>query len=138
MSNVREVTVRWRGEGLQFEARGTEPASPAIEIDGDGETGPSPMQVLLTAAGSCAAIDVVLILKKMRVDVRDVDVRVQGVRREEEPRRFVSIHLAFRVAGEGVDANRAERAVQLSVEKYCSVLSTVAEDVDVSHDVVVV
>lgn len=138
MSNVREVTLEWTGDGVHFRGRGTRPPSPAVDIDGDGESGPSPTQQLLLAAGACSAIDVVMILQKMRVGLEDVQVRVTGTRREEHPRRFVSLHLEFRVAGEGADETKAKRAVELSVEKYCSVIHTLAEDVTVTYDVVVV
>lgn len=138
MSNVREVLLQWRGEGLEFHGHGTIPESPSVEIDSDSGSGPSPSQQLLLAAGSCAAVDVVMILQKMRVDLEKVSVRVRGTRREDYPRRFVAVHLAFEVSGTGLNRSKADRAVQLSVEKYCSVLHTLAGDLDISYDVAVV
>ena len=137
MGNVRAVRLDWLGEGMRFRAAGTEPATPAIEIDGDGGSGPSPTLALLMAAGSCSGSDVVLILKKMRVRLAQVSVEVRGERREAEPRRFVAMHLRYVVSGEGVDRAKVERAVQLSLEKYCSVVHSLAPDLKVTHDVVV-
>jgi putative redox protein len=77
-----------------------------------------------------------LILTKGRVSLRRVAVDVQGTRREIEPRRFVKIRYRFVIAGENLDRARAERAVKLSVDKYCSVMHTLAPDIDVAYDIV--
>lgn len=138
MSNLRAVEMEWTGTGLQFTARGTDPESPSVLIDGDNDAGASPMQHLLMAAGACAAIDVVMILQKMRIGLTHTAVRLEGVRREENPKRYVSLKFVFEVSGEGIDQAKADRAAQLSVEKYCSVLHTLASDLSVSYDVVLV
>lgn len=134
--NLRAVTLDWTGQGMVFRGRGSEPATPEIVLDGDGAAGPSPMLALLLAAASCSASDVVLILEKMRVALERLTVEVEGVRRDEEPRRYVALHFSFRMAGAGLDHAKAERAVSLSLEKYCSVVHTLAPDVAVTHDVV--
>lgn len=135
-TNLREARLEWLGEGLRFRALGTEPATPAIEIDGDGQNGPSPMIALLLAAGGCTGADVVSILQKMRVRLAQVTIEVGGRRREEHPRRYESLHLRYTVSGEGLDAEKAARAVALSLEKYCSVLHSLAPDLKVTHEVV--
>lgn len=118
---------------MRFSGGGTEPATPAIAIDGDGESGPSPMIALLLAAAGCAGADVVVILKKMRVRLRELAIAVEGTRRDEEPRRYVALRVRFRLAGEGLDRAKAERAVSLSLEKYCSVVSSLAPDIAIDH-----
>ena len=135
LSNLRTAHLEWTGLGMRFRGAGTEPRTPEIEIDGDGETGPSPTLLLLLSAAACAASDVVLILTKGRVALRRVAVDVQGTRRDVEPRRFVSIRYRFTIAGDKLDRAKAERAVQLSVEKYCSVMHTLAPDLDVAYDI---
>ncbi len=129
------MELAWSGEGLRFSGSGTQPVTPAISIDGDGEMGPSPMIALLLAAAGCAGADVVVILKQMRVRLREVSIAVEGTRRDEEPRRYVSLRFRFRLAGEGLDRAKAERAVNLSVEKYCSVLSSLAPDISLDCDI---
>ncbi len=135
MPQVRSVALTWSGEGLRFSGGGTEPATPAIAIDGDAEAGPSPMLALLLAAAGCSGSDVVVILRKMRVGLREVAVEVEGTRRDEEPRRFMSLRFRFRLAGEGLDRAKAERAVELSLEKYCSVVHTLDPDIDIEYHV---
>ena len=137
MSTTRSVALQWTGSGLQFRATGTEPPAPTqVLIDGDNEEGASPMQHLLMAAGACSAVDVVVILQKMRIGLTRVDVSVTGERAADDPKRFVSIRFGFNIAGDGLDHAKAERAVKLSVEKYCSVLHTLAADLEVSYDIV--
>jgi len=135
MPQTRAVALSWSGDGLRFEGAGTEPETPAIAVDGDGAAGPSPMQALLLAAAGCTAADVVLILRKMRVELRSLDVSVQGTRRDEEPRRYTALHFGFKVAGGGLDRAKAERAVSLSLEKYCSVVATLAPDITVDYEI---
>ena len=137
MPSERAVVLEWKGEGLKFDGRGSIPTSPGITVDGDSETGPSPMQALLLSAASCAASDVVLILEKMRVGLKRFSVTVTGMRRDVDPRKYISIHFAFQLAGSGLDEAKAERAVALSVEKYCSVIHSLAPDIAISHDIAV-
>jgi putative redox protein len=137
MGSTRAVRLEWTGSELEFSGVGVTPESPRISIDGDHVSGAAPMQLLLHAAGACSGIDVVLILRKMRVELERLTVDVSGERRAEDPRRFESIQLSFHVWGKGVDQAKAARAVQLSVEKYCSVLHSLAPDISVSHRVAV-
>ncbi len=92
-------------------------------IGGD-ESGFRPMQLVLAAMGSCAGIDVVNILKKSRVDFDTLDVEVEGMRKQGTPSPFKAIRVVFTVRGRNVDFAKADKAVKLSVEKYCSVIAS--------------
>lgn len=118
----RSVTLSWE-EGYRFRARTEEGAVTTIDGAGDGQR-PSPMYLLLESLGGCMAIDVVDILEKSREQVRGLEVEVSGVRREEAPRRYVELSLGFLVRGEDLSRTSVERAVDLSLEKYCSVFHT--------------
>lgn len=130
--NVREVTMRWTGE-LTFE--GGAPGRPAIVVDGAGAAATSPVELLLLAAATCSAADVVTILRKQRVGLRALDVAVAGTRRDQEPRRYTALHFRFTISGEGADETKARRAIDLSLEKYCSVVASLAPDIRISYDV---
>ena len=93
------------------------------------------MLVLLLAAAGCTSADVVLVLEKMRVQLTSLSVEAEGVRRDEDPRRYDAIHFRYRISGSGLDDEKAQRAVSLSVEKYCSVMHTLAPDIAISYDV---
>lgn len=83
-----------------------------------------PMQTMLAALCGCSAVDVVSILKKQRQPLVDLVIKVDGERQKGvEPSLWEKIHLLFQITGE-VDPTKASRAVQLSIEKYCSVAET--------------
>ncbi len=129
---TKHVTIAWK-DGMRFE--GGTPGGPATVVDGDGIAGPSPVMTLLIAAAGCTGSDVISILQKMRLRVTAFSVEISGVRREEEPRRFLSIHLTYHLAGDGLEESKVRRAIELSLEKYCSVTHSLAPDIAVTYDV---
>jgi putative redox protein len=132
MEETKRVSLRWE-EGLRFV--GGAPEGPNTHIDGDNTTAAGPMLTLLLAAGSCSGSDVVLILKKMRIELRDLRIEVTGRRREQEPRRYTAIHFDYHIGGTGLSQDKAHRAVSLSVEKYCSVIHSLAPDIAITYAV---
>jgi putative redox protein len=133
-SNLRHATLSWTHD-LVFE--GGPPGGPSVMVDGDGATAISPIVMLLVSLAACTGSDVVMILRKMRVDLRTLVIAVTGTRREEDPRRYVALHLAFRIAGTGLDETKARRAIDLSIEKYCSVVHSLAPDIAFSYDLAI-
>jgi len=134
MARSAEVTVRWKQQ-LQFEGEGK--GRPPILVDGDSRAAMSPVETLLLAAATCTASDVVIILQKQRIKLEALDIAVQGTRRETEPRRLTAIAFHFTVRGEGADDTKVRRAVDLSIEKYCSVIASLAPDIAISYDVTI-
>jgi putative redox protein len=133
-TNIRTAAVVWEG-GMRF--RGGTSGGPTVTLDADSVAGPGPMVTLLVAAAACSGADVVHILEKMRITLRRYRMDVTGVRAEEHPRRYRSLHVVFTLAGDGLDEDKARRAVDLSVTKYCSVLQSLDPDIPVSYDIVV-
>jgi putative redox protein len=128
------VRATWE-RGYRFDTG--RPGGPLARIDGDGETGQSPPDALLSALAACSGIDVVDILAKRRTPVEKLTIDVEGERREDIPRRFVRLTLTYHLEGAGVEAVHAERAVALAFEKYCSVAASLAPDIVVETIVVV-
>jgi putative redox protein len=136
VARTAAVTMRWVKQ-LQFEGRGTGGDRPTILVDGDTKVATSPVELLLLAAATCTASDIVIILQKQRVQLEALDIDVDGTRRDEEPRRFTAIAFHIRVRGEGADDVKVRRAVDLSIEKYCTVLASLAPDIQISYDVAI-
>jgi len=126
------IDVQWVG-GLNFEAGRAE--GPKIRIDGDAQSAPSPFDVLLAAMATCASTDVVTILQKQRTPVQALAVRVEAARVESTPRRLASAILHFSITAPGTTIEKATRAVELSVTKYCSVRSSLIADAPVTWTV---
>ena len=122
------VHMTWAG-GERFDAG--RPGGPPLRIDVTGETGPGPVDTLISALASCAAIDVIEILAKRRTPVRALTVDVVGERVDTIPRRLRQVTLAFRIGGDGIERVHAERAIDLAVNKYCSVKDSLARDIPV-------
>jgi putative redox protein len=93
------------------------------------------MEGLLLAAAGCAGADIVVILKKMKVALETVSIDLVGERRPEHPKRYTSLKYVFRLAGEGLERSKAERAVRLSLNKYCSVVHSLNPDISVDHEI---
>ena len=129
MSDIR-VEASWVG-GLRFEAVGK--AGVPVLVDGDGERAISPVETLSVALAGCMGADVVDILRKGRIELGGLTVRVEGDRRPEPPRRYTALRLDFLASGVAAsDMDKLERAVDLSREKYCSVLHSLRPDLDVA------
>ncbi len=109
------------------------PIGAGEKVGGDG-TGFRPMELLLASMASCAVIDTVLILKKMQVAFHHIDIEIQGERVDATPAPFSNIELRFLVRGaDPANLAKAEKAVSLSVEKYCSVAASLDPEIAVKH-----
>ncbi|HEX7117625.1 MAG TPA: OsmC family protein [Longimicrobiales bacterium] len=124
------VNLRWTGDGLRFEG-GADTAA-VVPVDGGGEAGARPTELLLLGLAGCMGVDIVDILGKMRVPLEGLDIRVEGDRAAEPPRRFVRIRILCDVRGvSDADEAKLQRAIALSKEKYCSVLHTLRPDCEI-------
>ncbi|HUF11934.1 MAG TPA: OsmC family protein [Longimicrobiales bacterium] len=130
-----DVSLRWERRGLEFSAQGS--AGREFPIDGNTATATSPVETLLIALASCMAADIVDIGGKMRLSIGSLDVHATGIRNPEPPRRYLSAHLVFTVGGvPAVDAPKLERALALSIEKYCSVMHSLRGDMEITTELV--
>ena len=128
---MRTVRVAWDPAAERFTASGTHPGqtisvnAPHVPGSDQPATGFSASELILAGVGSCAAWDMVEILRKGRQDVTGVDVRVEGTQDPERPWPYRSIVLHFSIQGRGVSERAVERAIALSTGRYCSALATV-------------
>jgi putative redox protein len=133
-----KVKLNRVNDDFHFEAQGN--SNVTVHIDSkvnDEVNGASPMELLLMAVGGCNAIDIVSILKKQRQHITGYHIEVEGTRKEvRQAKPFESIHVSIHLEGD-IDKAKAERAAQLSFDKYCSVSITLEGAVDVTYDVYV-
>jgi putative redox protein len=129
--NLREASVKWEG-GLRF--RGGSAGGPTGLIDAEGLEAPGPMVTLLLAAVACSGADIVGILQKMQVTLQELSTQVSGRRAPEHPKRYLTLHFVYRIRGDGLDEAKARRAVDLSHQKYCSVLHSLNSDIALTYE----
>lgn len=130
-----QATVKWQ-QGLSFE--GTTEEGNKVIMDGERANGASPMEMVMMAAGSCSSIDIVMILEKARQKITNVEVKLEGERVDAVPSVFSKINLHFIVAGKELSEKQVERAVNLSMEKYCSVSIMLGKSVEISHSLEII
>jgi putative redox protein len=118
------VDLEWRGE-LRFAGTSGEHH---LVLDSAEKAGPSPIQALGLALAGCMAMDVVHILVKGRATIQSMTVHLTGKRADAPPRRFVDIEARFSFRTDA-SAEKVERAIALSREKYCSVWHSMREDI---------
>ena len=128
----RTIEVDWVAGG-RFDAH--RPGGPPIRLDADASSGPSPFDGLLAALAACAATDVVSILQKQRTPVTALRVAVEAQRVDAIPKRLASAVLHFSITAPGATPEKAARAVELSVTKYCSVRSSLIAEAPVTWTV---
>jgi len=140
-----ECTVSWTGSlgtqsGMGFVAEtgsghtlvmdgAPDPAKPE---NGGLNLAPRPLETVLAGTGGCTAYDVVLILKRGRLDVRGCTVKLSAERAEVDPKVFTRIHMHFTVSGRNIPAAAVERAIAMSHEKYCSASIMLGKTAEIS------
>ena len=128
------IHVDWVG-GHRFDAG--RPNGPTARIDGEGETGQSPPETLLSALATCVSYDVVDILAKQRTPIESLEIDVVGERVDTVPRRYKHITLNFHISGKGIEKEQALRAIELSATKYCSVRDSLRADIEIEWTVAI-
>ncbi|PLT30610.1 OsmC family protein [Peribacillus deserti] len=131
-----KTAIKWEGK-MAFS--GTTPSGHKIHMDAAAEiggenTGARPTELLLHAVAGCTAIDIVSILKKMRLNLTDLSIDIEGSRAEEHPKRFTGIHIHYSLEGD-LPEDKVARAIKLSKETYCSVSNSLSAEIKVSYDI---
>jgi putative redox protein len=127
MTNAKVTYV----QGLQFV--GGASSGHALVMDSDpANSGLRPMELLLLGIGGCSGMDVVSILKKKKQDVTGFEINVKGEKAEDYPKKFTEINLEFIVRGRNISEDAVKKAIDLSMNKYCSVKATLEGSAKIS------
>lgn len=111
--------------------KGTNDRGQSFQFSGSKES-VSPMESVLMSAAACSAIDVEIFLKKMRQEFHNIEVEVEGKRVDAVPAIFSDIHLHYKIYGD-VKPDKAKKAVEMSMEKYCSVSIMLQKGINMTH-----
>ena len=105
---------------------------------GGEDLGPRPKPFMLAALGGCTAMDVISILKKMRVEVKNLNVKVEGELTEEYPRRFYKMHVTYEIEGDDLPMDKVKKAVTLSEDRYCGVSAVYKDAMELTSEIKIV
>lgn len=130
------TSIKWNGK-LAFS--GTTPSGHELKMDtaeslGGENSAPTPVELLLNAVAGCTAIDIVLILEKMRLKLESFEVEINAERADEHPKRITDIHLHYILGGE-LDREKVRKAIKLSKDKYCSVAHSLNSNITASYTI---
>lgn len=129
-----KATLVWTRD-LVFAGR--TPQGYDLDFDADAQWGCKPTEALLLSLGGCMAIDIVSILKKMRVEIRRFRIDLAGERNPEPPQYFKSVEMVFHLSGKNLEPRKIDRAIALSRQTYCSVYNSLRSDLDLKISYIV-
>ncbi len=124
-------------EGMQFVGRSE--SGHAIILDAAAEVGgtdsaPRPLEMALIALGGCTGMDVVSILRKMRVEWDRFEILLEAAQAEQHPKAFTQIRLTYRIWGDEIPEDKLEKAIDLSQERYCSVAALMRPGAEITYE----
>ena len=132
----KQISVVWKGD-MAFEAQIDEykvmmDATPAV---GGKHQGPTPKPLLMASMGGCTGMDVVSLAKKMRQEVESLEIILKGTIADEHPMKYEAIHMIFQFTGKDLDAEKLQKAVDMSQDKYCGVAATLKDTVKLTYEI---
>jgi putative redox protein len=133
-----KVLTKWNGE-MSFDAM---VSGHLLTMDANAEAGgkdggPRPKELMLASVSGCTGMDVVSILKKMKVEIEGLNISVEADLTEEHPRHYTKMHIRYEFSGKDLPMDKLEKAVSLSQEKYCGVSYMYRKAFEVTHEIVI-
>lgn len=123
-------------DNMQF--IGTADSGHAVVMDGPpsvggNNTGAKPSELLLLGFGGCSGMDVISILRKKKQDVSGLEMNVNGEIASSHPKRFTDIHIEYVITGKDISEEAVQRAIELSLDRYCTVGATIGKAAKITH-----
>jgi len=134
---TNKIEVSWKGNML-FESvapEGNVMIDAAEEIGGQGK-GLRPKAMMLSSLAGCSGMDIASLLKKMRAEVEDFKIEVEANLTEEDPKFYDKVHVVYRFFGSNFKKDKIEKAVNLSVDRYCGVMEMFRKFADVTTEII--
>ncbi|PKP08867.1 MAG: osmotically inducible protein C [Bacteroidetes bacterium HGW-Bacteroidetes-4] len=130
------LDMRWKGDmAFETELNGHKIVIDADEKVGGKNLGPRPKALMMVALAGCTGMDVISILKKMRVEVNTFNVRVEGNVTEEHPKQYDAMKLIYEFSGDNLEEEKLRKAIDLSMERYCGVSAVYKKAMQMSYEI---
>lgn len=139
MADKHIVKTEWKGDiAFEAEINGHKVMMDAPVEAGGTNLGPSPKKLMLAALSGCTGMDVVSILKKMRVEIEKCSVEVQGDVTDENPKQYFKMHVIYEFTGKNLPLDKLQKAVGMSEETYCGVGALYRKAIEVTSEIRVI
>lgn len=131
-----ETLLSWKGN-MEFETElfGHKLTLDASDEAGGENKGPRPKILMLTALAGCTGMDVISILKKMKIEPTEFNVRVDGTVSEDFPKQYEDMHIIYEFKGENLPEDKLKKAIELSQDKYCGVSALYKKAIGLSYEI---
>ncbi len=139
MSKKEIVTTTWLDKmSFETDINGHKITIDASEEFGGENKGPRPKPFMLAALAGCTSMDVISMLKKMRINVDNFRVLVEGELTEEHPKQFNKMHIIYEFTGKDLPMDKLKKATELSEEKYCGVSAVYKKVIEMSSEIKII
>lgn len=136
MAHKESVSTRWiENMAFESEVNGHKLIIDAGPVSGGEDRGPRPKLLMLSALGGCTAMDVVAMLKKMRVNIDGLNVIVEGDLTEDYPKHFFKMHVIYEFKGKDLPLDKLQKVIDLSSEKYCGVSAVYRKTMELTSEI---
>lgn len=132
----KQISVVWKGN-MAFEAQieDYKVMMDAAPASGGQHQGPTPKPLLMASLGGCSGMDVIALARKMRQEVESLEIILKGSMTDVHPMKYEAIHIIYVFKGKDLEAEKLQKAVDLSQEKYCGVAATLKSAVKVTYEI---
>jgi putative redox protein len=132
------VDTSWQGN-MKFDAvvSGHHVVMDALPVVGGNDEGARPKELMLAALAGCTGMDVVSILKKMRVEPEYFNIRVEAEMTEEHPKHYTAMHIIYEFKGDSLELEKLQKAVKLSQDQYCGVSTMYRKAMEITYEIVI-
>lgn len=133
---IHKIKTEWKGDmAFETELNGHKLIVDAPEAVGGQDLGPRPKMLMLTALTGCTGMDVVSILKKMRVNIESCNILVEANVTEEDPKHYDKMHLIYEFSGKDLPMAKLEKAVKMSQDTYCGVSAVYKKAMELTYEI---
>ena len=135
---IHNVNTKWMGN-MKFDSlvNGHHVVIDALPEVGGEDSGPRPKELMLTSLAGCTAMDVVSILRKMKITGFEFNVKIEASLTDEHPKHYTKLHLIYEFTGNDLPLDKLQQAVNLSQEKYCGVSFMYKQIMDLTHEIII-
>lgn len=130
------IDTQWKGNMMfEVDIDGHKLVMDALPESGGEDKGFRPKKLMMAALAGCTGMDVVSLLKKMRVNVEAFSVEIEGSLTEEHPKHYDKMHIIYKFKGGNLDLEKITKAIEMSQDKYCGVSASYKKAMEVTYEI---